>query len=128
MGTAAKKPCSAVMCPVLLSNGERYCEKHAARVREQTNEGRRSDEVRRWYKTVRWLNFQRWFIRHHPICQRVIDGKRCQQIATVVHHLLSPRDRPDLFTNEENCRALCVTHHHGGQGAGPDEVYAVDGW
>ena len=62
------------------------------------------------------------------MCQRVINGERCHDFATVVHHVLSPRDRPDLFIDESNCRAVCVPHHPTGQGAGPDEVYAVDNW
>jgi hypothetical protein len=128
MGLSAKKPCAAVMCGALLSNGERYCPKHATKNKERVNEGRRNDEVRKLYKRSFWLRFQAWFLRHHPVCQRVIDGIRCLQPAKVVHHVMSPRDRPDLFLDEDNCRAVCLAHHHGGQGAGPDEVYAVDAW
>jgi len=128
MGLAAKKPCAGPMCPVLLSSGERYCPKHATKNKQHVNEGRRNDEVRKLYKRSFWIRFQAWFLRKHPVCQRVIDGIRCLQPATVVHHMLSPRDRPDLFIDEDNCRAVCASHHHGGQGAGPDEVYAVDDW
>jgi hypothetical protein len=128
MGSSAKKPCAGPNCPVLMSSGQRFCPKHAAKTKERINEGRRSDEVRKLYKRTFWIEFREWFLRKHPVCQRVIDGKRCLQPATVVHHMLSPRDRPDLFLDEDNCRAVCAPHHPTGQGAGPDEVYAVDNW
>jgi hypothetical protein len=128
MGLAAKKSCAAVMCPVLMSSGQRFCPKHAAKTKERINEARRNDEIRKLYKRTFWTEFRDWFLRHHPVCQRVIDGVRCLQPATVVHHLLSPRDRPDLFTTESNCRAVCAAHHPTGQGAALDEVYAVDAW
>jgi hypothetical protein len=125
MGFAAKRPCAGIMCPVLLSGSERYCPKHAEKNKQRTNESRRTDEVRSMYKTAVWIRFQQWFIRKHPVCERVIDGVRCLQPSKVAHHFISPRERPDLFTTEENLRAVCLTHHHGGQGAGPDEVYDV---
>jgi hypothetical protein len=128
MGTAAKKPCAGPMCPVLLSSGQRYCPKHELKNKQQVNAGRRNDEVRKLYNRTFWIRFRDWFIRHHPVCQRVIDGARCLQPATVVHHMLSPRDRPDLFISEENCRAVCAPHHPTGQGATPDQVYATDSW
>jgi len=54
---------------------------------------------------------------------RVIDGVQCNRIADTVHHLISPRKRPDLFVDANNVAAVCRQHHHHGEGAQPDEVY-----
>jgi len=75
------------------------------------------------YLHPRWKKFRQWFLRLNPVCQRVIDGVRCERIADTVHHLLSPRQRPDLFIDATNVKAVCRAHHHHGEGAQPGEVY-----
>jgi len=99
------------------------CEKHGAQQTQRQYEAKRSDPVWMMYQTPRWKVFRQWFLRLNPQCQRIIDGMRCEQIADTVHHLLSPRQRPELFLDADNVKAVCREHHHHGEGAGPDEVH-----
>jgi len=126
MGLAAKKPCASANCPVLLNSGQRFCPKHEHKNKQRISERRSNDEIGKWYKRTFWLKFQAMFLREHPVCTRVVDGVRCLQPATVVHHRKSPRIHPELFTTEENCVGLCANHHHGHEGDRPDDVYAAD--
>ena len=82
------------------------------------------DEVDRLYDTRRWRRFRRWILRLNPICQRIVDGVRCQDFSVEVHHRQSPRKRPDLFTVAENCVGLCKRHHKKSVGDEGNEVYA----
>jgi 5-methylcytosine-specific restriction endonuclease McrA len=65
-------------------------------------------------------------MRQHPICQRITDGIRCTNIATLLHHRKSPRERPDLFLDEDNVVALCSKCHHKAPGDTREDVFAVD--
>jgi hypothetical protein len=122
----AKSPCLEQGCGKLVDRGR--CPAHTKAHNTQRYAERNQDEVSKWYRTKRWVEFRAWFLRHHPVCQRVIDGERCYSFATLIHHRISPRSRPDLFLDEDNCRALCSEHHHGNDGDRGDEVYAVDNW
>jgi len=48
----------------------------------------------------------------NPICQKIQkDGTQCREWATLVHHLVSPRKRRDLFTDSNNVVCLCAACH-----------------
>jgi 5-methylcytosine-specific restriction enzyme A len=120
---AAFKPCAHPCCPALVKSG--MCEKHSKQQSQRQYEAKRRDEAWMLYQTPRWKTFRLWFLRLNPQCQRVIDGKQCEHIADTVHHLQSPRQRPDLFLDADNVKSVCRAHHHHGEGAGPDEVYVA---
>jgi hypothetical protein len=63
------------------------------------------------YASTRWLTFRDVLIRQQGFCQRLWDGVRCQNTPTLVHHLRSPKERPDLFVVPSNCVALCEHCH-----------------
>jgi len=69
------------------------------------------DAVDRMYHHARWLVFRKWILAGRPICQRIDKGIRCTKASTLVHHLWSPRQRPDLFTSERHVLALCAWCH-----------------
>jgi hypothetical protein len=122
MGLAAFKTCGAPGCPVLVKGGNR-CPKHLAAHKKKTYTDRNQDEVSKWYRTARWVRFREWFLRNNPICQRIVSGKRCERIATLLHHHKSPREYPELFLDADNCAALCADHHHAHEGDAPDDVF-----
>jgi hypothetical protein len=68
---------------------------------------------------------------HNPRCQRIVDGKQCWHGAALVHHRISPRERPDLFLSpfDENgfsqLIALCRDCHPNSEGT-PDWVEGKD--
>jgi hypothetical protein len=82
-----------------------------------TNERRRNDEVRKMYAQARWPKSQHHFLNSNPMCQRLQpDGSPCRNGATLVHHLISPRQRPDLFVDPHNVVALCANCHPTSEG------------
>lgn len=86
-----------------------YCKNHqdaAARTFKRIR-----DEIDKMYGRVRWFHFRGWILSGRPICQRINKGVRCNHASTLVHHLHSPRVRPDLFTSERNVLALCAKCH-----------------
>jgi hypothetical protein len=63
----------------------------------------------------------------NSICQKIQrDGQQCRNGASIVHHLISPRARPDLFLDVHNVVALCAACHPGGECGTPDWVSGRD--
>jgi len=124
MGLRAFTTCNKPGCPELVK-GAAYCAKHSEQNKQREYEAKRSDPVWMMYQHTRWKKFREWFWRMNPICQRVIDGKQCTNIGTTIHHRVSPRQRPDLFLDADNVKAVCSEHHNHSEGDRGDEVYAV---
>jgi hypothetical protein len=120
----AKRPCGQGQCPALVSGDQRYCEKHLPKAKQKEYEAKRNDEFWMMYQTPMWRKFRAWFLRLNPQCQRIVDGKRCEQIADTVHHRISPRKRPDLFRDADNVKAVCREHHPPTEGDAGTEVWA----
>jgi hypothetical protein len=123
MTLAALKPCNKPGC-VELVKGSKYCARHDEQAKQREYEAKRTDEVWMLYQSPRWKKFRLWFWRLNPQCQRINDGVRCEQVATTIHHRISPRQRPDLFTDADNVKSVCSQHHHNHEGDRGDEVYA----
>lgn len=102
--------------------GSRFCESHlvnnsAARHRRDFNKFRREhDEIIRWYDKPYWRTFRNWLWRQNPICQRLEAGQPCRNPSKIAHHLVSPRQRPDLFLEATNVVMLCSHHHPDSEG------------
>ena len=45
------------------------------------------------------------------ICQKITDGVRCQNLAAISHHLISPKENRELFLSPSNVIRLCRDHH-----------------
>ena len=91
-----------------------------AQERRETNSFRkRNDPINRLYWLASWKRFCRIVFNRNQICQRIIKGEQCREAATVVHHLISPRQRPDLFLDPTNVLALCEHCHPGGEEGTP---------
>jgi hypothetical protein len=115
---SAPHQCREPGCAQASARGSPYCEKHVTNnSRNKQDTWRKSnDPVRKLYAAVRWLNFRDVLIRQQQSCQRLWDGVRCQNKPTLVHHLRSPKERPDLFIVPSNCIALCAHCHPPDQG------------
>ena len=108
--------CGEPGCGATNVRGTRWCEKHqvsntAAAARKQYDAERADDETRKMYATARWLNFRGWLISQNPVCQKISNGVRCTRFSFLVHHIWSPRARPDLFTSAAHCVCLCALCH-----------------
>lgn len=114
MPMRAKKPCAAPMCPGLVQPPVRYCERHAhleKKIAKRRYEEKRNDETWMLYQTPEWKRFRAWFLTQNVICQLIEDGRRCTNVATVVHHLKAVRKHPELLLVASNCVGLCAGHH-----------------
>lgn len=78
-----------------------------------------NDPINRLYWLSAWKRFCRMVLNRNPICQRIIKGEQCREAARVIHHLISPRHRPDLFLEPTNVLALCFNCHPGGEEGTP---------
>jgi len=81
---------------------------NAARMRHEREFG-----VQKMYDSPRWSNFKKIMRGFgNAFCQRILDdGTRCRNAGKIWHHLLSPRQRPDLFTDPENLVLSCADCH-----------------
>lgn len=119
-------PCKQSGCPNNVEGGG-YCERHK-------KDDPANDSVRRQYHSREWSGrsgIQPAVLMRNRRCQRVINGKQCWNGATLVHHRISPRVRPDLFSRpfDENGTsqliALCRDCHPRDEGT-PNWVEGVD--
>ena len=97
-------------------DGQGFCAAHkdknfSTEARRQFDADRADDEIRRMYATSRWFAWRAFLLARRPMCQRLIDGAPCRHAGHLVHHIYSPRARPDLFTGWDNCVVLCDTCH-----------------
>lgn len=100
------KPCRQSGCLALTR--ELYCEKH------KSDNDAKDDETDALYRLTVWrgkYGFRKSIIQQNAQCQRLVDGKQCHNLSTTVHHLISPRTRPDLFLVASNNVAVCTPHH-----------------
>lgn len=95
--------------------GSPWCSKHAeAAAREDE---RIRDEVDKRYGRAPWPSFRKMMLAQNPLCQRIQkDGSQCHAPARICHHLISPRERPDLFVDPKNVVCLCENDHPPSEG------------
>jgi len=64
------------------------------------------------YQRAPWPKFRATLLGQNVLCQKLDrGGAQCRNVSTLVHHLISPRVRPDLFVDPGNCVALCAHCH-----------------
>lgn len=74
-------------------------------------------DVKRLYQSRNWRDrTQPFLLKKNPLCQFVdSDGRQCGQPSTIGHHLVDPKDNPELFFAFSNLVGVCANHHAGGQ-------------
>jgi 5-methylcytosine-specific restriction endonuclease McrA len=81
------------------------CNRALARDRSTERRARQS-----FYASRPWRMTRKRHLSLHPLCEYLIDGKPCDLIASVVHHVVdladggAPRDHSNL-------QSLCKSHH-----------------
>lgn len=134
MAQRFNRACRFSGCGVLTREPNGFCEKHqvnANDVRNAHNKQRMATDPVwkmygwRWQLLKKMLRVQGWVM-----CQRLINGVQCMQMAELYHHIWSPRVRPDLMYAPENICGLCREHHPDSEGtpewiAGHDYVPTV---
>lgn len=126
-----EQSCREPGCPKRTNDRSGYCADHLRsntardRKKEYYAEREKNDPVRAMYRTAAWARFKRIRFNRNPMCQRLIDGVQCRWPATLLHHLISPRQRPDLFLEPANTVGLCANCHPPDEGT-PDWVEGVD--
>jgi 5-methylcytosine-specific restriction endonuclease McrA len=94
--------------------------KSAAR-QEQTAR-RRYDPNDKRYKTTAWKKLSLLMRGLNSICQKMPNkglykpGEQCHAPSTMTHHIVSPRQRPDLFYVASNLICLCDQCHNDSEG------------
>jgi hypothetical protein len=73
----------------------------------------RNDPVWRLYASARWSTFKTLLNGFGNVyCQHIgNDGRRCNAVGTIWHHLLSPRECPAAFTDHRNVVKSCHACH-----------------
>lgn len=95
-----------------------FCTKHVgnnsyARGRSARRaETHKNDPTFKLYLSVAWrVRFRACFLAHNVICQRLHNGVRCNRPVEILHHIISPRKRPDLFFTPSNVVGVCRQDH-----------------
>jgi hypothetical protein len=111
MALKAFRTCNRVGCPALIKEGS-HCAKHAEQAKQREYAERNADEIRKLYATRRWMRVRNHALYRNQPCQRLLeDGKRCEHGATIAHHIVSPREKPDLMYDTANLLCVCAAHH-----------------
>ncbi len=100
-------------CTAIVHSGI-YCDAHRATGRRQGDralDARRGSARQRGYN-AEWERFRVWFMNQpsEQLCGRCKEHGKVT-LATLVHHIIPVRTRPDLRLVASNCMALCRRCH-----------------
>ena len=103
------RPCCHPGCKALVH--ARYCEAHQKAFRRKQDESR-GNAAERGYDAT-WRRLRLAFLAQHPICEcdDCQAGKLRLTAATVVDHIVSIEERPDLRLDWSNLRAMAKRCH-----------------
>lgn len=107
--------CRAPGCGQLVHGGS-YCGQHVERAKQSLAESHRSYNQRRpdsdqRYKTTRWRKLSIAFRRKHPLCCEC-EAQGLVRVADLVDHIEPAKEKPELFFEWRNLRALCHRCHN----------------
>ena len=109
--------CKEPGCTVRHNNAGGYCDTHRGNnsvfhARQQRAlDSKKNDPTWKMYGAP-WQRFCKHFEGSgNVICQRIVDGQRCTHPVEVRHHIVSPRERPDLMYTPSNVVGVCRQHH-----------------
>jgi 5-methylcytosine-specific restriction protein A len=109
MPDAPLRPCAWAGCPRLTTG--RYCDNHQQHADAQSRswgDGKdRPSRQARGYD-ARWERVRRAHLRGEPLCRHCLPRA---VPATVVHHIISIEDAPELRLEESNLMSLCRQCH-----------------
>jgi len=109
MALRAWKTCQRAGCPALIREGTR-CEKHRKSEMRERNE----QEHRLIYKTARWKRLRMMKLRDASFCELAdlcVQRTGHPAVATVVDHIKSTAEFPELAYDWDNLRSCCKPCH-----------------
>jgi 5-methylcytosine-specific restriction protein A len=114
----ARKPCKKQGCPALVGD-EGYCEKHVthdthARTRRAYDLSRVGAEHRGIYSSKRWRSLRRMKLDADPFCEMkdlCVMRTGHAAPASVVDHIKSVVEHPELAYDFDNLRSCCKPCH-----------------
>jgi 5-methylcytosine-specific restriction enzyme A len=112
-----RKPCNHPGCLVLISSGERFCERHAE-LKEKEHDKRRGSATSRGYDNG-WRKLRAVKARMDPLCEVCLEEGLVTPLA-IVHHVRGVDEFPELRLRLDNLKSLCRRHH--------DEVHEGGRW
>ena len=98
-----KHPCNRIGCKNLTTS--RYCDDCGKKVRHQYEQGRGSARSRGY--TKQWERARKTFLKENPMC--CVEG--CNEIATVVDHIIPHKGDMELFWGRANWQPMCKPDH-----------------
>src|SRR6185437_10146984 len=102
-----KRPCRRSGCPEITAEG--YCARHQAERRAQYDREQRPERCN-LYSTSAWRTLRRWQLSQHPACE-ICKAEGRMTLASLVHHVQTVEDRPDLALSRANLMSLCDSCH-----------------
>lgn len=103
-----RKPCAFPGCAELVEAEERFCSRH--RTQDAREDHRKRGNFRERGYDSRWDKVKALKLIANPICEQcALEGR--VTIATVVHHLIPVKERPDLLLSFDNLKSLCRRCH-----------------
>ncbi len=109
MPMAPPRPCAAPGCGQLVTGRDRRCPDHK-RAARRASDAKRGGSTARLY-SYRWQQARVVFLKTNPWCKGVDDGRRCNQLATEVDHIVPHRGDLVKFWDRSNWQGLCKSHH-----------------
>ncbi len=121
------KYCKQPACGQRTRNENAYCDAHQKKnITTDDQRERAKDPNNKLYQCVRWYRLRRMMLEQNFMCQRLIGFAQCTNLARVVHHLISPRERVELMYDPNNLVALCEGCHPGGAEGTPTWIEGRD--
>jgi hypothetical protein len=117
-----------------------FCAAHATSnyvtdARKRFDHVRAKDPVWRLYNHTAWRRFKASLSGNgNVLCQRIENGRRCNRLVEIWHHIISPKVRPDLMYTASNVVGVCRQHHPTTEGEPPEnlgrlaEIYIPTVW
>jgi 5-methylcytosine-specific restriction enzyme A len=113
-----KKPCNHPGCLLLISSGERFCERHAD-LKEKQYEKRRGSATSRGYDG-KWRKLRALKASIDPLCEVCLKDDGRATPMQIVHHIRSIEGFPEGRLDLDNLQSLCKQHH--------DDVHEGERW
>jgi hypothetical protein len=110
------RPCSGPYCPEHVENNAKLA----------YNRDRNKETIYSMYNGTRWRRLTVFLRARNAQCQKINNGVRCQRASVLVHHLIAPEIRLDLFYTPSNLVCLCAECHPGGTAGTPEWRPDVD--
>ena len=114
MPTRSMRICRQIGCGQYV-DGE-YCpahiDKNSSKFSLRDQNRKLYDPAWAMYNKTSWRKFRALMLSLNSVCQRLHNGERCHNWASLVHHIVSPKQNEGLFLTASNVICLCTHGCH----------------